>query len=402
MNLDDIDIFDPALYAAEIPHERFDRLRREAPVFWHKEPSGPGFWAITKHADVMAVSRDLGTFSSEVRGTQIPDLSREDFRVSPDNLAIMDPPRHTRFRTLLAKGFTPEALRRVEPFVRASMTRLIDDVVWRGQCDMVSDLAGNLPLLVIFEMLGVPATDRDQILRWMLPLLAPDDPEFASSPEEMASLTRRFLEYAHALAAERRGAPRDDILSLLMQAEVDGDRLSYSEFGTLFFLFLAAGSDTTRNLILNGMVALLEHPEQRARLLADPSLIPSAVEEMLRFCPSVIHFRRTATRDTEIRGQPIAAGDKVVLWYASANRDEEVFPNPHVFDIGRKPNNHIAFGYGPHFCIGNLLARIEASVAFEELLRRLPDLELDGPVVRLQSNWLNGVKRMPLRFSTPR
>lgn len=398
MDLEDIDILDPALYAAGIPHERFDRLRREAPVFWHKEPGGPGFWAITKHADVMAVSRDTATFSSVLRGTQIPDLPREDFRVSPDNLANMDPPRHTRFRALLAKGFTPEALQRVEPFVRASMTRLIDDVIERGQCDMVSDLAGTLPLLVIFEMFGVPTKDRDQLLGWILRLIAPDDPEFASSPEEMGSLTGRFLEYAHALAAERRRAPRADVLSLLMQAEVDGEKLSYSEFGTLFFLFLAAGSDTTRNLILNGMVALLEHPEPRARLLADPSLLPGAVEEMLRFCPSIIHFRRTATRDTEIRGQRIASGDKVVLWYVSANRDEEVFTDPHVFDIGRKPNNHLSFGYGPHFCIGNLLARIEARVAFEELLRRLPGLELDGPVVRLQSNWLNGVKRMPLRF----
>lgn len=221
------------------------------------------------------------------------------------------------------------------------------------------------------------------------------------TPEEAVALGRKLADYAHALAAERRKSPRQDVLSLLMAAEVDGLKLTYEEFGTLFFVLLAAGSDTTRNLISNGLLTLIEHPDQRRQLTDNPWMLPSAIEEMLRLEPSVIHFRRTATCDTEIRGQRIAEGDKVVLWYVSANRDEEVFHDPHAFIPDRKPNNHVSFGYGPHFCIGSVLARMEARIAFEEILRRLPDLSLDGPVERMRTNLLNKPKRMPVRF-TPR
>lgn len=399
MDLRAIDILDPDLYLSGVPHERFAFLRRNAPVYWHKEPGGPGFWAITKHEDVIAVSRDAATFSSELRGTQIPDLRRDDPRVTPNNLVSMDPPKHTRYRALLAKAFMPQAIQQVEPYVRGLITHLIDDVIARGRCDVVRDLAGTLPLLVIFEMLGVPVADRDQVVMWILRVMASDDPEYASTPEDIVEIVRQRSAYAHALAAERRRSPRQDVLSLLMAAEVDGQQLTYDEFTTFFFLLLAAGSDTTRNLIANGLLTLLEYPDQRKRLAEDPLQIPGAIEEMLRLHPSGMHFRRTATRDTEIRGHRIAEGDKVVMWYVSANRDEDVFANPHAFLIDRRLNNHVSFGHGPHFCIGNALARMEARMVFEEIVRRLPNLALDGPVVPMRSNWINGLKQMPVRLS---
>jgi cytochrome P450 len=278
---------------------------------------------------------------------------------------------------------------------------MIDAVAPRGECEFARELAGDLPLQIILEILGVPSEDQAQMLEWTTLFFGMNDPELASSPEAINAMLRDMNGYAHGLAVARRSEPRDDMLSLLMAAEVDGEKLSYEEFGGFFNLLLTAGHDTTKNLIVNGMLTLLEHPDQYRRLLAEPALIPIAVEEIIRFTPPVFYFRRTAVRDTEIRGQKIAAGDKVVMWYVSANRDEEVFVNPDRFDIGRIPNEHLSFGHGTHFCLGTALARLEARVVFEELLRRLPDMELAGPVVRLRSNWVNGVKSMPVRF-TPR
>ncbi|WP_437315887.1 cytochrome P450 [Sorangium sp. So ce385] len=395
-----VDILDPDLYLAGAPHDRFTILRREAPVYWHPEPAGRGFWAITRHDDVARISRDPAAFCSG-RGLFIEDFAPGDMRDNPDVMIGMDPPRHARFRALVMKGFTPRVIQRLEAHVRELVTRLIDEARARGGCDFASDVAGRLPLTVILEMLGVPREDQEQMLDWTMRFFGVSDPDYRITQEELNTVLHNMNAYAHALAEERRRSPKDDMLSLLMAAEVDGEKLSYREFGGFFNLLLTAGHDTTKNLITNGMLALIEHPDQRRRLLEDPSLLPTAIEEMLRFSPPVYYFRRSAVRDTEVRGQRIAAGDKVVLWYVSANRDEAVFRDPHTFDVGRTPNEHLSFGVGPHVCLGLALARLEARVAFEELLRRLPDLELAGPVVRLRSNWVSGVKSMPVRCARP-
>jgi cytochrome P450 len=401
MNLSDVDLLDLRHYADGLPYPTFEVLRREAPVFWHPEPGGAGFWAVVRHKDVMTVLRDPATFSSS-RANRLEDFPPGDPRGSQDVLLNMDPPKHGRYRGLVNKGFSPRLLPQLEPRIRALITEMIDRVAPRGECEFIEDLAGNLPLNVLLTMLGVPSEDRDQVLHWSLRMLRLQDPEYATSPEEGIALMGTFLGYAQRLAAERRDNPREDMLSLLMQAEVEGAKLTPQEFGLLFGLLLAAGHETTRTLIANGMLTLMAHPEQRQRLREDPSLIPGAIEEMLRFAPPVIHFRRTVMRETVLHGQKLAPGDKVVVWFPAANRDEEVFPEPDTFDIGRKPNEHLSFGFGPHFCVGAMLARLEARIAFEELLRRLPDMELAGPVVRLQSNFLNAPKRMPVRFTPSR
>ncbi|WP_437546396.1 cytochrome P450 [Sorangium sp. So ce367] len=395
-----VDILDPDLYLAGAPHDRFEILRREAPVHWHPEPAGRGFWAITRHADVARISRDPAAFCSG-RGIFIEDFPPGDMRDNPDVMIIMDPPRHARFRALVSKGFTPRVIQRLEGHVRELVTRLIDDACERGGCDFASDIAGKLPLSVILQVIGVPREDQEQMLDWTTRFFGASDPAYGVTPEELNAVLHNMNAYAHQLAEQRRKEPKDDMLSLLMAAEVDGEKLSYTEFGGFFNLLLTAGHDTTKNLISNGMLALLEHPDQRRRLLDDPSLLPTAIEEMLRFTPPVYYFRRSAVRDIELHGQRIAAGDKVVLWYVSANRDEAVFSDPHKFDVGRTPNEHLSFGIGPHVCLGLVLARLEARVAFEELLRRLPDLELAGPAVRLRSNWVSGVKSMPVRCERP-
>lgn len=396
-----IDLVSQQVYEAGPPHALYERLRREAPVFWHPEVSGRGFWSVMRYHDVQEVLRDSATFSSS-RANQIEDYPPDDPRVSGDALINMDPPKHTQYRRVVNKGFTPRVISQLEPHIRALVTAMIDQVAPRGECELVEALAGNLPLHVLLELLGIPDEDLDKVLDWSLRMLRLQDPEYATSPQEGMELMQTVFGYTHQLAEQRRRAPREnDLLSLLMEATVEGHELSPSEFSLFFALLLAAGHETTRNLIANGMLALIEHPDQRERLLQDPSLIPSAVEEVLRFSPPVIYFRRTAMRDTGLGGQRIAQGDKVVVWFPSANRDEEIFPDPHTFDVGRKPNEHLSFGHGPHFCLGASLARLEARVAFEEILRRLPDMTLAGPPVRLRSNFLNGLKRMPVRF-TPR
>lgn len=394
MNPDDI--FSPDLYTSGVPHDRFERLRREAPVCWHQEPQGPGFWSVTKYRDVVRVLRDATTFSSETGGTQIPDLPANDIRRSPDVLAVMDPPRHTRYRALVGQAFTRRGLSQMEPYIQRLVDDLLSEVIARGTFDFVADFAAKLPMAIILTMVGVPSEAQATLNDWVLKLLATDDPEYATSEEERAAIGKRFMEYAHGLAAERRKSPRDDLLSVLMDAEVDGVRLTYEEFGMFFMLLLAAGTDTPRLLISSGMLTLMENGQMRERLMRDPELFPAAIEEMLRFHPPLMHFRRTATRDTEIRGQHIREGQKVVVWLVSANRDEEVFANASAFDIGRTPNDHLSFGHGPHFCIGNALARMSARTALTECLRRLPHLELAAQPERLRSNWFNGMKKMPV------
>jgi len=293
-------------------------------------------------------------------------------------------------------------IERIEPHIRDLTRSIIDAVASRGACDFVTDIAAELPLQVIAEMMGIPVEDRHMLFEWSNRLIGFDDPEFQTSLEDGKLAAMEMWGYAHQLAEKRKAHPQDDLVSALMQAEVDGEHLTEMEFDAFFILLAVAGNETTRNLISGGMLALLEHPAERDRLLNDMSLLPPAVEEMLRWVTAVNHFRRTTTADTQIRGQKIREGEKVVVFYPSANRDEEVFPQPQKFDVSRSPNEHLAFGIGEHFCLGSNLARMEIRIMFEEILRRLPDIELSGPVRRLRSNFINGIKEMPIRFTPER
>jgi cholest-4-en-3-one 26-monooxygenase len=373
VTLDDIDLSDPDRFVAGVPHEAFKLLRAE-----RKDPQ---------------------TFSSSRGGTNIFELSPEDLQTTRTLMLNMDPPQHTKYRRLVNQGFTPRMVAALEPHVRDICRRIVDRIAGAGRGDFVTDVAAELPLQVIAELLGVPHEDRHKVFEWSNRLVGFDDPEYRTSLEDGKIAAAGMWGYANELALARRACPRDDLVSVLMRAAVDGEALSEQEFDSFFLLLAVAGNETTRNLISGGMLALLEHPAERARLHADPALLPTAVEEMLRWVTPVTHFRRTATRDTQLRGQAICEGDKVVVFYASANRDESVFADPDRFDVGRTPNEHVAFGFGEHYCIGTTLARLEIRVMFEELLARLPDLELAGPVARLRSNFLNGIKHMPVRFT---
>jgi len=401
MNLDDIDIASPDSYQRGVPHEQFALLRREAPVFRHREANGPGFWALARHEDIVRVARDPDTFRQSP-ALFIEDLPAGNLRDSPDVMINMDPPRHARFRALVSRGFTPRIIRRLEDRVREVVTELIDAIAARGRADFGREFASELPMRIILDLMGVPREEQPAVLDFSLRFFGALDPEYQGAPQDLDALLRDMEAVAHRLAGERRRDPKDDMLTQLVSAEVDGEKLSDSQIGGFFRLLLSAGHDTTKNLLCNGMQTLIENPAERRLLREDPRLIPSGVEEMLRFTPSVLYFRRNASRDTEIHGQQIVAGDKVVLQYVSGNRDEAVFPDPDRFDVRRTPNDHLSFGQGAHFCLGASLARLEARVAFEEILRRLPDLELAGPVARIRSNWILGFKSMPVGFTRRR
>jgi cholest-4-en-3-one 26-monooxygenase len=315
-------------------------------------------------------------------------------------MLMMDPPKHTKLRLLVNKGFTPRMIGRLEEHIRDITKSIVDGVAARGECDFVVEVAAELPLRVIVEMMGVPDEDRHKIFEWSNRLIGSEDPEYNVSRDEAIDAATEMFMYSTELAARKRKDPGDDIISTLLQAEVEGNRLTDIEFNLFFQLLSVAGNETTRNLISNGMHFLFEHPDQRAKLAADRSLLPSAIDEMLRYASPVMYMRRTAMEDFELRGQTIRAGDKIALWYISANRDEEVFVDPHSFDITRSPNEYVAFGGGgPHFCLGANLAKLEIRVMFDEILDRLPDVELAGDVQRLRSNFINGIKHMPVKFT---
>ncbi|MFN8040619.1 MAG: cytochrome P450 [Acidimicrobiales bacterium] len=400
MQLSDVDLYDPDTFRLGRHHEMFEVLRAEDPVHWHPEPDGDGFWCITKHADLIAVNRDWETFSSNEHGINIPDIGPDDGGVR-EMMLYMDPPRHTRYRLLVNKGFTPRMIGLLEQHLRFKAQTIVDNVVERGRCDFVADVAAELPLQAIAELLGVPLEDRTKLFDWSNRMIGFDDPEFQGDRSEGMEAAGELYLYFNALADERRADPADDLVTKLINAEVEGDKLSESEFDMFALLLTVAGNETTRNATAHGMKALMDHPDQLARLQADPSpdAIALAVEEILRWATPVLHFRRTAMDDYELRGKQIKAGDKVVMWHISANRDEEVFDDPFRFDVTRSPNDHIAFGGGgPHFCLGANLARLELRLIFTELVTRLPRLEPDGEVEYLRSNFIGGIKRMPVRW----
>ncbi len=402
MEVTDIDLTDPGNFVVGVPYEWFATLRREAPVQWHPDPEGAadGFWSITRYDDCVTVNRDSTTFSSNRAATLFHDFDEEVLAQQRMMMLNMDPPMHTRYRRLVNKGFTPRMIRDLEAKVVASTDAILDGVCEAGRADFVEQISAELPLQVIADLMGVPQDDRHLVFDWSNRMVGSDDPEYQEDSEAGAQAAMELFAYADELCAAKRLDPHEDLFSVLTQAEVDGDELSTLELDLFFMLLAVAGNETTRNLISGAMVAFFDHPDQWERLRADRSLLPSAIEEMLRFVSPVMHFRRQAAADTVLGDQKITEGDKVVFWHVSANRDETVFDNPNNFDIGRTPNNHIAFGGGgPHFCLGANLARMEIKVMFDRLLDRVPDIHLDGEVQRLRSNFINGVKHLPVAFA---
>jgi cholest-4-en-3-one 26-monooxygenase len=397
-----VDIYDPEVYVTGVPHEVYTQLRQETPVFFHPEPrGGRGYWAVMKYADVVAISRNPQTFSSNRGATFIEDQNEDDLSAMQQMMLNMDPPQHVRFRNLVKRAFLPKVIESQEPKIRQAVTDILDEVLPRGQCDFVNDVAAQLPLRVIAEMIGVPRSDQDMVFAWSNKMVGFDDPEMQKDHAEGTAAAMEMYQYAGELAQRRFENPSDDLISVLVQSISDGG-LSPFEFASFFMLLFVAGNETTRNATAGGMLTLVQHPEQRARLIADPTLVGSSVEEILRWWSPLVYFRRTATRDVELRGQKIRENEKVVMYYGSANRDEEVFADPFKFDISRDPNDHLAFGVGQHWCLGANLARLELRIMFEELMRRMPDLELAGPVRRLRSNFLNAIKTMPVRYRAER
>ncbi len=409
--LPDIDLTDLDRFANGFPHELFTTLRREAPVWFQPPtahtPGGEGFWVLSRHADIVAAALDAATFSShrggarDGGGTLIEDL--------PSGFAagvllnMMDDPRHRHFRRLVTPSVSPRALAAMELELRERTAAILDAVAERGACDLVTDVAAELPLQAIARLLGVPQEDRHRLFGWANATLDYDDRQLGESSAKVQAAQAELFQYGSALLAEKRRCPADDILSAAVHGRVPSDGggdelLSELEQQMLFNLLIAAGSETTRNSIALGFAALVEHPEQWRALRDDRALVPRAVEEMLRWGSSTPYNRRTATRDVTIRGTTIRAGDKVTLWWASANRDENVFADPFRFDVRRDPNPHLTFGHGNHFCLGANLARVEMRLVFEGLLERFDEIALDGPIELARSNKHTGVRHMPATF----
>jgi cholest-4-en-3-one 26-monooxygenase len=402
MGLEEIDLIDGRNFVPGVPHHWFRQLRSEAPVYWHPEATAPrgGFWAVTGFDDCVTVNRDWEHFSSARRSALFTDMDDEQLVQQQMMMLNMDPVMHTRYRRLVNKGFTPKMVRDLEAQIVGYADGIIDAVCERGTADFVEEISAELPLLVIAELLGVPQEDRRMVFDWSNRMIGSEDPEYQQAGDAAGEAAVAVFSYAEELAAKRRLAPSQDLVSVLLDAEVEGEKLDQLELDLFFLLLIVAGNETTRNLMSGAMHAFFDHPDQWELLRQDRSLLPSTVEEMLRYVTPVMHFRRTAEQDIVFGGQEIKEGDKVVFWHTSANRDEKVFENPDAFDITRNPNNHMAFGGGgPHFCLGANLARMEIMVMFDRLLDRIPDIRLDGDIQRLQSNFINGTKHIPVAFA---
>jgi cytochrome P450 len=431
-------VYDPATYVEGVPFAALARLREHTPVVWAEEvpvlgwPGGPGFWLVLRHADVQQVLTQPRLFSSWLGATQIRDpATPEALGYVRQMMLNMDPPGHSRLRRLLARSFTPRAVARLEQRIRGYARALCDRVLAGdgGECDFAKDLAADMPLLTLADVLGLPEQDRYLLFDWSNRVIGYQDPDYASSAEfdsaagsplarEAVALrpgpgpdgrlpdprTREGLPdlyaYAHLLADEKHRRPGDDIMSILLaQVDDDGGQVSVEEFENLFWLFAVAGNETLRNGLPGACIALLEHPDAQQELRANPALMPAAVNEMLRWWTPVMTFRRTATADCELGGQRISAGDKVVVSFTSANRDEAVFPGADRFDIRRHPNPHLVFGHGPHFCLGAHLARTQMDALLREVLARTSMLRPGGPPSFLRSNFQRGVKQLPIAWS---
>jgi cytochrome P450 len=431
-------VYDPATYVEGVPYQALARLRRESPVVWAREvpvlgwPGGPGFWLVLRHADVEQVLTQPRLFSSWLGATQIRDPATPAALGYVRQMMLnMDPPEHSRLRRLLGRSFTPRAVAGLEQRIRGYAGSLCDRVLAgeRGECDFAKDLAADLPLLTLADVLGVPEQDRWLLFDWSNRVIGYQDPDYASSAEfdssggtpmarEAVALrpapdsrgrmpdprTREGMPdlyaYAHLLADEKRRRPGNDVMSILLaQVDDDGGQVSVEEFENMFWLFAVAGNETVRNGLPGGCLALLDHPAAQEELRADPALMPRAVDEMLRWWTPVMTFRRTAAADCELAGQRIREGDKVVVSFASANRDEAVFAGADRFNMRRHPNPHLVFGHGPHFCLGAHLARTQMAALLREVLARTSALRYAGEPSFLRSNFQRGVKRLPIAWS---
>ena len=429
VTLDTLDITDTSLYVKHgYPWKAWDLLRREAPVYWYERPGFEPFWAITKYEDIAWISRNPELFSNaqrlrltDIEGIEISERARQRSAArhghdpsDPPDLVFMDPPQHRDYRRMVSSRFTPRAMAQLEPHFDdlgsmyvGDFAKVLADAFPEGESvDFVHELACKLPVAAICEMSDVPREDWDKIFHWTEILVGAGDPEYQqpgmSREETLRQGIREWEAYNFRLIEARRdaGADGDDLISMLVRARVDGEPLTVRELQSYITLLLAAGNETTRNAMTGGVKAFLEHPDQLQLLVENPELVELAVEEILRWTSIIIQFSRTALADTEIRGVPIRKGQTVGMWYPSANRDEDVFPDPYRFDITRDPNPHYAFGgYGEHFCLGANLARWELRVMFRELLPLLPKMELAGePELVAQSLHVGGIKRLPVRF----
>jgi cytochrome P450 len=409
---DDADIVSHDTYTHGVPHATFRRLRDHDPVAWCNEPDGTGFWAVTRYTDVLHVSRHPELFSSRA-GIRMEDMDAEE-NAARRTMMEMDAPEHTQFRRLVSKPFARPQVLRYEKAIRAIAVDVIEAVREQGLTtfDFVEHIAKQLPMRMLGRLLGVDDADGPWLVEMGDALLGNTDPDFTSHPVDLVD-TEEFrlmpfrspvgyelFRYAQRQAEQRRGCPATDVIGLLMEPMPDGNRLTEHEFNNFFTLLVAAGNDTTRYTMTAGMEALIERPHDLAALRADPSLIPAAVEEILRWSTVTMHFRRTACADTDIDGHPVKAGDKVIIWFSSADFDERKFPEPFHFDIRRTPNEHAAFGWmSPHLCLGAPLARLEVRVLLEELLPRIREISVAGPTARLRSNFISGIKHLPVEVA---
>lgn len=400
----DIDLSDPKTFLAGVPHDYFRVLREQDPVHWQEEcklPAflpGPGYWALTRYEDIAFVSKHPEVFSSAVGTSALNDLRPRERRLARQQLIQMDPPEHTELRNLMNVQFKPAAVRETEARMRTIVCETLDRLEGRSTADFVADVSAPISLRVLTNFLGVPDEYTARFYRWTNEVLRLAAPGPFNLLRARFALLQIFAQ-SSLLARERRKRPSDDVFTRLVNGEFRGEPLTRVMTQVNFLLLIIAGNETTRNALSGGIQALCEHPDQLERLRRDPSLLPQAIEEMLRWVSPVMQFRRTATRDTKIGDREIRKGDKVVMYYGAANRDPEVFEDPETFDVTRKPNPHLAFGVGTHFCMGSHIARLEMRVTLEEFLRRFPNVGLAGPPERLESNFIGGITRLPLNLA---
>jgi hypothetical protein len=408
----DCDLTAGASFVGGVPHDAFDALRHHGGIAWHAEPpvagmlgdnpllqfvDSPGFWAVTSHELVSAVDRDQEHFSSQLGGTSMPSLTDESLAIFRQMMLNMDHPQHSRLRRILQPIFTPRSIERLRASIEHNAADILMGVA--GDLDLVTAVSAEMPLRVLADLFGMPQEDRHLIFAWSNALLGADNPSAAQHAEDSMAALAGMMAYGQAMADDRRADPRDDIVSRIVTAEVDGERLTDTEFQMFWLLLVVAGNETTRNAVSGSVIALHEH-DLWSWLAEHPEHLPTAVEELLRHVSPVQHFRRTATRDTVLGDQQVRAGDKVVIWFGAANRDPAVFADPHRLDLRRDPNPHVAFGVGPHFCLGAHLARLEASEMLRTLLVHAPDMTIGAPT-RSASNFINGVAHLPARVGEP-
>jgi|HubBroStandDraft_4_1064222.scaffolds.fasta_scaffold19922_3 cholest-4-en-3-one 26-monooxygenase len=404
LSLETLNIIGPDHYMKNgYPHREWTYLRKHKPVFWCEYPKTDPFWAITKHADIIQISKQPRLF---LNGPRLLVFVNEDgFEDSPTppfrHLLDMDPPDHGEYRVVVSRNFTPRGVSPLGPEIENITREVLDDVTGRDTCDFVTDVSSKIPLAVIAELLGVPHKDWEQLFRWTNETIGGGDPEFQAGTSAQETMDRSRLglfQYFTEMVAERMKHPTNDITSIVANGKVNGEPIPQFEMLSYYFLLVVAGNETTRNATTGGLQAFIDNPGEWQKLKRNPELIDSAVEEIVRWTTPVIQFARTATEDTEVRGQKIKAGESVCLFYPSANRDEDVFKDPFKFDISRNPNPQIAFGIGEHFCLGANLARLELKIIFSELAKRLDHVEPAGPVERLRSSFVGGIKHMPIRL----